>query len=257
MKAKYLTGIIAGLLAFTAPAGAAEAPAEATYPKTSPGVVVSTSVRGHDYFYASRIRRFHRSYVSFGFYSPVYTEAYWYTYRPATWGVSIYAGNTTFGMGYSFGYPDYYFYGGYSPWAYYGSYYPSYYGYDYYPGYSYSYWSYPRFNHRVRIRNSYHYHYHNYYTNYYSRPRHHYQRYLSNNSYYNYPARKYASSSRPANSRRNVSSRTSTYNRNAATRPATDLRANQSRRGTRVNTRNTARGDSRTNKTTIVNVDNR
>ncbi len=42
------------------------------------------------YEYASRISRFHTSYVTFDFYSPMFTEIYWYRYTPYSWGVSIY-----------------------------------------------------------------------------------------------------------------------------------------------------------------------
>lgn len=61
-------------------------------------VVVRSYLPDNGYEYSSRIRRFHNSYVSFDFYSPVYTEVYWYNYRPYTWGVSIY--------------DDWYYYGG-------------------------------------------------------------------------------------------------------------------------------------------------
>lgn len=50
------------------------------------------------YEYASRLKRFHNSYVVFDFYSPLYTETFWYHYTPYTWGVSIY--------------DDWYYYGG-------------------------------------------------------------------------------------------------------------------------------------------------
>jgi len=44
----------------------------------------------YDYFYSSRIKRFHSSYTSFSYYAPVYSETYWYSYQPKTWGLSIY-----------------------------------------------------------------------------------------------------------------------------------------------------------------------
>jgi len=53
-------------------------------------VVVNNYYYLNGYEYASRITRFHRSFVSFDFYSPMYTEIYWYRYKPYTWGVSIY-----------------------------------------------------------------------------------------------------------------------------------------------------------------------
>jgi hypothetical protein len=46
----------------------------------------------YDYFYASRINRFHRPIHGFGFYDPFYTNMYWYNYDPFFFGTSIYAG---------------------------------------------------------------------------------------------------------------------------------------------------------------------
>lgn len=53
-------------------------------------VVVNNYYYQNGYDFASRINRFHRSYITFDFYSPLYTEVYWYRYKPYTWGVSIY-----------------------------------------------------------------------------------------------------------------------------------------------------------------------
>lgn len=53
-------------------------------------VVVNNYYSSYGYEYASRLRRFHNTYVAFDFYSPVYTEVYWYNYTPSSWGVSIY-----------------------------------------------------------------------------------------------------------------------------------------------------------------------
>ena len=47
----------------------------------------------YDYYYTSRIRRFHRDlYCGWGYYDPFYTNLYWYDYNPYNWGVSIYMG---------------------------------------------------------------------------------------------------------------------------------------------------------------------
>lgn len=46
----------------------------------------------YDYFYASRINRFHRPIWGFGYYDPFYTNMYWYNYDPFWYGTSIYAG---------------------------------------------------------------------------------------------------------------------------------------------------------------------
>ena len=69
-------------------------------------VVIINYYGNSDYHYASRINRFHRSYTSFDYYSPVYTDVYWYTYQPFTWGVSIYGGGGL-GFGFAVNYPVY------------------------------------------------------------------------------------------------------------------------------------------------------
>lgn len=61
-------------------------------------IIVNNYYFDNGYEYASRIKRFHNSYVVFDFYSPLYTDTYWYHYTPYTWGVSIY--------------DDWYYYGG-------------------------------------------------------------------------------------------------------------------------------------------------
>jgi hypothetical protein len=47
----------------------------------------------YDYYYASRIRRFHQPAASFSYYHSYYTDCYWYTYDPVYWGFSIYLGS--------------------------------------------------------------------------------------------------------------------------------------------------------------------
>ena len=69
-------------------------------------VVVNNYYDNYDYYYSSRINRFHRSYTDFNYYAPVYTDAYWYNYQPFTWGISIYGGGG-FGIGYATAYPVY------------------------------------------------------------------------------------------------------------------------------------------------------
>ena len=78
----------------------------------------------YDFYYSSRINRFHRSYSTFTYYSPVFTDSYWYSYQPYTWGISIYGGQA--GFGYDAGYPVYNSYSWSSP----------YYGNSYYWGYT-------------------------------------------------------------------------------------------------------------------------
>lgn len=87
----------------------------------------------YDYAYSARIRRFHRSNIGCGYYDGYYTNAYWYNYDPAYWGVSIY-------LGYNWWRPSYGYYHGYSPYNYhtphyYGSYHYNHWGAGYY-GYS-------------------------------------------------------------------------------------------------------------------------
>ncbi|MFN2378626.1 MAG: hypothetical protein ABR519_00280 [Bacteroidales bacterium] len=174
MKAKYYIGIAAIMIAATVTAkGADRVMAEAAGNIPGKHVGVTAYHVNYDFHYASRIKRFHSSYTAFTFYSPVYTEAWWYTNQPYTWGVSIYAGGG-FGYGYSFGYPAYYpsYYGGWD------NYYPV----DYYWGYNpgWSYWSGPAY-YSVKIKYKYRYNINNYYyTNY------HNNRYAYNDRYYRY-----------------------------------------------------------------------
>ena len=101
----------------------------------------------YDYAYSARIKRFYNPADGYGYYDPYYTNAYWYDYSPASYGVSIY-------MGYNWWAPSYYYY---SPFAYptigfsYGWGYPYYgfsigfgfgFGYGYGYGYGYPYYPY-------------------------------------------------------------------------------------------------------------------
>jgi hypothetical protein len=90
----------------------------------------------YDYYYSSRIRRFHRPYTGFGYYSGAYTNYRWYD--PYYNGVSIYFSWGTPWYVTTPGYHRYYRYP-------YHSHYYSHWGYDpwYSPyGYGSSYWSY-------------------------------------------------------------------------------------------------------------------
>jgi uncharacterized membrane protein YgcG len=91
----------------------------------------------HDYYYASRIRRFHRNYAMMGFYDPFFTDMYWYNYNPHYYGMNIY-------MGYDpFYFPGSYYSWGYRPWGWahygYGWGYGSRWG-NYWSGHNYGYW---------------------------------------------------------------------------------------------------------------------
>jgi len=100
-----------------------------------------------DFYYESRIRRFHRNWAHFGYYDPFFTNMYWYNYNPYYIGSSIYMGYDPF---FSFGYfPGSYYSWGYRPWAWahygygwgYGNswgMYGNYYGYN--AGYHRGYW---------------------------------------------------------------------------------------------------------------------
>jgi hypothetical protein len=94
-------------------------------------VVVSGYYTVNDYHFSSRINRFHKSYAEFSYYSPVFTDTYWYSYSPFTRGVSIYGGGAV-GIGYSGYYPVY---------DYYDGWYDPYYGYSSYWGYQPVYYS--------------------------------------------------------------------------------------------------------------------
>jgi hypothetical protein len=116
------------------------------------GVVINNYYPDNDYYYASRIKRFHQSYAAFDYYAPVFTDVYWYNYQPFTWGVSIYGGNAPFygyaythrfaGFGFNYGYND----GWYDPYA--GNYY-----YDAFNPYYYDTWFSPvRININFNLR---------------------------------------------------------------------------------------------------------
>ncbi|MFO7657843.1 MAG: hypothetical protein R6W78_12315, partial [Bacteroidales bacterium] len=89
-----------------------------------------------DYFYASRIRRFHRPFYTYSYYDPWYNDPYWYDYNPIHWSLGYSWGySPSWNFGFSYGYP-YYYSSWYSPYSYYG--YNDYYGYS---PYRYSYWT--------------------------------------------------------------------------------------------------------------------
>jgi len=188
----------------------------------------------YDYYYASRIRRFHKPYVSYSYYNSYYTDCYWYTYEPAFWGMSIYLGSmwNPVGLSISFGFP-------------YRTYYSSYYynPYPWYPVYNIVYR--PRivnryyhntwYGNRVRYHRPYYANRYNHFNNYqnyyrdgyYSRSNKYANNYRAGNNYRKnqvVPSRSPANrdnnrNSNVINSRRRSSStntaRTGNYNRNA------------------------------------------
>jgi hypothetical protein len=134
MKAKYY--ILLSALMLTASFAEAQFADSRDFIDNSAGTVVNNYYPDNDYYYSSRIRRFHSSYTAFDYYAPVFTDVYWYNYQPFTWGVSIYGGAAPFygysynhcymGIGMNFGnyngwyepYAGNYYYGGYEPYYY-------------------------------------------------------------------------------------------------------------------------------------------
>ena len=187
MKAKYYIGILSVLLLTISTVNAQIADMR-DYRNDDARIVVNNYYDDYDYYFSSRINRFHRSYSTFDYYAPVFTDSYWYNYRPYSWGISIYGGDG-FGFGYSFNYPFYNYDYGYN----YGGY-DSYFGSSYYWGYNpffYNNWYTPViFNVRIRNRWS-----NNYYG--WNRHNHRFNDYRPGyNTYnnYNYPSTRYSSS---------------------------------------------------------------
>jgi hypothetical protein len=132
MKTKFLPAIII-LTASLSPAFAEEGTSSSesnVEGLSNQKIMVNNYYYLNGYEYASRIKRFHRSYVTFDFYSPLFTEIYWYRYKPYTWGVSIYddwyyygsaatryAWRSGFGGSYWWGYDPWW---DYNPWIGYG-----------------------------------------------------------------------------------------------------------------------------------------
>lgn len=119
MKAKFAIGAAALILMSALPANAG-------------------GYHNSDFGYASRINRFHRSYTSFTYYSPVFTDTYGYGYRPNVWAVSAYSTwypgisfswsipARTWGFGLNIGWYDPWYdpyYAFYDPWDFYGGWY--------------------------------------------------------------------------------------------------------------------------------------
>ena len=118
MKAKYYIGIISVLL-LTFSSVNAQRDDSRDYRNDDAKIVVNNYYDDYDYYFTSRINRFHRSYAAFDYYAPVFTDSYWYNYQPFSWGISIYGGG--FSIGYNYNWPVYYGYGdywGYNPFYY-------------------------------------------------------------------------------------------------------------------------------------------
>jgi hypothetical protein len=231
MKAKYYSGILFILLL----------PFMQGSAQVSTTVVVTNYNDDYDFYYSSRINRFHRSYTAFEYYAPVFTDTYWYNYQPYSWGLSIYGGGGI-AVGYSYNYPVY-SYGYYDP--YFGTTY--HYGYNpYYSGYWYtpvvvSYWG-----------SGYNYGWNRGRHHYYSNQRNVYNTYNTYNTYNSYNTNRYAS-------RSYSSTRTSSdINRNAGNvsrRPVsgTVSRVETGRNNSDKSNNGLHMGDTRRNQTPGVN----
>lgn len=140
MKAKFYSVILSALLLAALPAKAQFAD-NRDFRNNDAGLVINNYYDDNDYYYSSRINRFHKSYTAFEYYSPVFTETYWYSYQPNSWGVSIY-GRSGGGFGFAANYPVYYYGWGTDYWYdhNYGWYDP-YYGSSWYRGYDPYYYS--------------------------------------------------------------------------------------------------------------------
>jgi hypothetical protein len=188
MKAKLLFGIFSALL-FTGSSINAQLADRRDFNNAGAGVVVNNYYDNYDYYFSSRINRFHRSYSAFDYYSPLYTDSYWYNFQPYTWGISIY-GPVATDFGFVYNYPVYYydygfynyrydpwfgssFYWGYDPFFYSGWYRPSLFAFSFGIGWNSYNWGWNRHNHG----------YNNYRSDYYSFNSHH------NNSSDNYSSR--------------------------------------------------------------------
>ena len=101
----------------------------------------------YDYYYTSRLRRFHGPHFGFSYYNNYYTNSFWYSQNPYNCGVSIYYGynfwnpwyinpwyNYHFGWGHHYPYQQWAYH---HHWSYWYGHYDSYYG--YYPTYFNSY----------------------------------------------------------------------------------------------------------------------
>jgi len=113
MKAKLYIGIIMGFM-LTGLSVNAQMDYAGDFRNDDAIVVVNNYYDNYDYYYSSRINRFHRSYTDFNYYAPVYTDAYWYNYQPLSWGISIYSYspgwyNPYFGSSYYWGYDPFYY----------------------------------------------------------------------------------------------------------------------------------------------------
>jgi len=197
MKAKFYTLILSALLLAGIPAKAQFAD-NRDYRNDDAGIVINNYYDDYDYYYSSRINRFHRSYAAFDYYSPVFTETYWYNYQPYSWGTSIY-GRSALGFGFTVNFPVYYYGWGTDYWYDYNyGWYDPYYGSSWYWGYDPFYYSWyspvyininigPRWGHNYWYgRNFWH---NEYRPVYHTTNNYYYDNYSNRNSYRSMPDR--------------------------------------------------------------------
>ncbi|NMC40418.1 MAG: hypothetical protein GYA43_04495, partial [Bacteroidales bacterium] len=106
MKTIIYIGITGALLTAGPGTQAQQFADSRSYRNDDAGLVIN-NYYNYDFYYSSRINRFHRSYTTFSYYSPVFTDTYWYSYQPYTWGLTIYGGGRI-GVGIAYNYPVYY-----------------------------------------------------------------------------------------------------------------------------------------------------
>ena len=182
MKAKFYIGIIIAVLLPGLMTQAQIADSGDYYRNDDEGTIVN-NYYDYDYYYSSRINRFHRSFSTFDYYAPLFTDSYWYNYEPYSWGLSIYGGRNP-GFGFSFSSPAYYDWG----WN------NSYLGGSYYWGYDPFYFSnwFSPFIINIGTGNR----YHNNYFSWQGRNRPDYNFRHDYNSYHNYSSDRYQANNR-------------------------------------------------------------
>ena len=207
MKAKYYIGILSLLLLASSTLSGQRGDSGGY--GNGDARVVNNYYNDYGYSYASRIDRFHRSYVSFDYYNPFFSDPYGYDYQPYSLGLNLYGGlGSGFGFGLGFGNNW-----GYDP--YYGI--NSYWGYD--PFY-YSNWYSPLyFNFGFGFGNCWHNNYYGWYGHGHSHDWDNYRpAYYSHNDRYgnNYSSGRYTTSVYP--SRRNSGNNSGPAGRNNISR---------------------------------------
>lgn len=105
MKTKYFIGITSLLLLAGSTLNGQSGDSRG-YRNNDAPLVINNYYNDYDYSFASRINRFHRSYVVFDYYNPFFNDPYWYDYQPYSLGINIYSG-FGFGLGNYWGYSPY------------------------------------------------------------------------------------------------------------------------------------------------------